>query len=70
MKYKEIKRKMKNMAMTIRSLSVDMACGANSGYLGLLLDMADYLTVLPANHLVFNPEHHKSWKDLYETQKH
>lgn len=48
---------MKNMAMAIRSLSADMVCGANSGHLGLPLGMADCLTALFANHLVFDPEH-------------
>ena len=47
---------MRDMAMAVRSLSADMVCEANSGHLGLPLGMADCLTALFANHLVFDPE--------------
>lgn len=46
----------KNLANAIRFLSIAQVCGANSGHLGLPLGMADCITALFKNFLVFDSE--------------
>lgn len=48
------------LSASARLLAADMVCHAQSGHLGTSLGMADCLTVLFKEHLVFDPQH-PSW---------
>lgn len=51
---------LKNIATTVRTLSIDGVEKANSGHPGLPLGAADFATVLWANYMKFNPKN-PSW---------
>lgn len=44
------------MSSAVRSLAADIVCNAGSGHLGMPLGMADCLTVLFSEHLIFDAE--------------